>query len=94
VIDGVFYDCLESAGVVPEAFFEAVLSISQVQVAGVYEVHGELIVVRVKNDYVTFSSFSLFPAKPSVYLFSPIHALPVCYQEQTTIFRSFHPQVS
>jgi methyl coenzyme M reductase subunit C-like uncharacterized protein (methanogenesis marker protein 7) len=51
VVDGVFNDCLEGAGVVPEALFKAVLRIAQVQVAGVDEVHWELMDVRVKNDY-------------------------------------------
>jgi len=39
VVDGVFYDRLESAGVVTEAFFEAVLRIAQVEIACVDEVH-------------------------------------------------------
>jgi hypothetical protein len=51
VVDGIFYDRLESASIVPEALFEAVLRIAQVQVAGVDEVHWELMDVRVKNDY-------------------------------------------
>jgi len=51
VIDGVFNDCLEGAGVVPEALFEAVLRIAQVQVAGVDEVHCVLMAAQVKNDY-------------------------------------------
>jgi len=51
VVDCIFYDRLEGAGVVPESLFEAVLRISEMQVAGVDEVHWELMVVRVKNDY-------------------------------------------
>jgi len=51
VVDGIFNDRLEGTGVVNESLFEAVLLIAKVQVAGMDEVHGGLIVVRVKNDY-------------------------------------------
>jgi len=43
VVDGVFYDLMEGAGIVTEALFEAVLRIAQVQVAGMDEVHEGLI---------------------------------------------------
>ena len=43
MVDGIFYDRLEGAGIVPKTLSEAVLRIAQVQVAGVDEVHEGLI---------------------------------------------------
>ena len=51
MVDCIFNDRLKGAGIVTEALFEAVLRIAKVQVAGVDEVHWELMDVRVKNDY-------------------------------------------